>query len=63
MATKKPFFCDKSKLRKDITLIDGENIITSDIKIAETMNTFFSNAVQKLDIQGYRRGAVVKGVD
>ena len=53
LKTMRPFFCDKSELRKDITLIDGENIITSDIKIAETMNTFFSNAVQKLDIQGY----------
>ena len=52
--TMKPFFSDKSKLNRDITLIDGENIITSETEIAETMNTFFSNAVQKLDIQGYQ---------
>ena len=50
----KPFFSDKSKLNRDITLIDGENIITSETEIAETMNTFFSNAVQKLDNQGYQ---------
>ena len=49
----KPFFSEKSSSNRKITLIDGENIINNDTTIAETLNNFFSNAVEKLGIKGY----------
>ena len=52
--TMKPFFSEKCRSNKITTLIDGENIIINDTKIAETMNKCFSNAVEKLDIKGYQ---------
>ena len=36
-----------------ITLIDQDDIISDDAKIAEIMNNFFTNIVENLDIQGY----------
>ena len=41
----KPFFSDKSKSSKNITLIEGETIISNDVDVADTLNSFFSNAV------------------
>ena len=40
-------------MNKKITLIEGEQIISNDIEVAETMNNFFSNVVKSLDIQEY----------
>ena len=37
----------------NITLIEGENIISSDMKVAEIMNTFFATSATNLDISGY----------
>ena len=51
--TAKPFFSDKSKATKQITLIEGESIISKDDVIAKTFNDFFSNAVKVLGIKGY----------
>ena len=39
---------DKGNLRKEITLVDGEEIISSEM--ADTLNTFFENAVTSLSI-------------
>ena len=44
----RPFFKIKSKER--ITLIENENIISNDKKVAETFHKFFSNAVKILNI-------------
>ena len=44
-STVKPFFSDKSNTGKNISLIDGDNIISTEKQVAETMNIFFSNAV------------------
>ena len=51
--TTKPFFSDKHTISKTITLVEGENIISDDSEVAEIMNNFFSNGVDKLNIQGF----------
>ena len=58
--TVKPFFSDKSKLSKNIRLIEGETIISNDVDVAETLNCFFSNAVKNLNIKGFETGNVEK---
>ena len=50
----KPLFTDKQSIGRNITIIDGDEIISNDIEVAESMNTFFSNAVTKLGIKGYQ---------
>ena len=35
-------------------MIDNDNIISDDKKVAETFNDLFSNAVANLDIKGYK---------
>ena len=46
----KPFFSDKTPRNRNITLLEGEKIISSPVKCAEIMNNFFSDAVNELDI-------------
>ena len=48
--TMKPFFSNKGLNKRNITLIEENNIILNDAEIAETLNTFFDNTVRKLDI-------------
>ena len=48
----KPLFSDKTECISKISLVDGNEIISEDYKLAETFNTFFKEAVNKLDIQG-----------
>ena len=45
--TIKPCFSDKHFSKKKITLIENDTIITEDLRIAETMNTYFSICVNK----------------
>ena len=52
--TIKPLFSDKHNISRKITLIEDDEIISNDVKVAETMNDFFSNAVDKLNIKGYQ---------
>ena len=49
----KPLFSGKSKSKSKITLIKGEEIITDELKVAETLNNYFINAVQNLDIKKF----------
>lgn len=49
----KPLFSDKHIISKKITLIEGDNIISDDVRVAETFNTYFSSIVANLDIKGY----------
>ena len=51
--TVKPLFSDKQKTCRNITLIENDEVISNDIKVANIMNSFFSNAVNNLGIQGY----------
>ena len=47
----KPLFSEKLTVNENITLVDNNNIISSDIEIAEKLNTFFSNVVKELNIK------------
>ena len=51
--TMKPFFSEKDNISKKITLIEGDDIISNNHEVAEVMNNYFSNIVEKLDIKGY----------
>ena len=46
----KPFFSDKGMTKAKITLIDNNEIISDDKKVAESLNTFFESAVKNLQI-------------
>ena len=46
----KPYFSNKGLTSKQITLIEGDKIISDDQNVAETFNTFFENAVKSLGI-------------
>ena len=46
----KPFFSDKTIINSNIILLEGNEIISTTRECAEVMNTFFSDAVNKLDI-------------
>ena len=45
-----PFFSGKGNLRSQIKPIENDELIQNDDKVAETLNTFFKNAVSTLDI-------------
>ena len=48
--TVKPFLSDKTMVDDKITLVENDEIITDDLKIAETFNNFFSEIVPNLNI-------------
>ena len=48
--TVKPFLSDKTMVDDKITLLENDEIITDDLKIAETFNNFFSETVPNLNI-------------
>ena len=47
----KPLFSNKGNYGSKIKLVEKEEIIDDDIKIAEELNNFFKNAVASLNIQ------------
>ena len=51
--TVKPMFSDKHVSNNKITLLEGDEIISRDKEVAETFNSFFTNAVNNLNIEGY----------
>ena len=51
--TIKPLFSDKNNSTRNITLIENDIIISSDKSVAEIMNDFFSNVVEKMQIRGF----------
>ena len=61
--TMEPLFSDKHTNSRNITLIDGEKIISNDTEVAEIMNGFFSDAVSTLGIKGYQTGLSNVGAD
>ena len=46
----KPFFSDKGNFGDNIKLVDEEQVLQNDSKIAEQLNEFFKNAVSTLGI-------------
>ena len=61
--TMKPLFSDKHTNSRNITLIDGEKIISNDTEVAEIVNGFFYDTVSKLGIKGYQTGPSNVGPD
>ena len=60
----KPLFSDKSKSSENIILLEGEEIISENDKVAETLNDFFTNIVENLNIKGYQTTqSNVKNID
>ena len=47
----KPLFSEKKNTKENITLVENNNIISSEIEIAEKLNAFFSNIVKELNIK------------
>ena len=41
----KPIFTEKTECKPQITLLDGDVVISDDNELAETFNTFFKEAV------------------
>ena len=46
--TVKPLLSDKIKSNEKITTVGDDKIFTQEIKVAEELNSFFSNVVKKL---------------
>ena len=51
--TVKTLFSDKHFSKNKITLVEGDEIISTDTEVAETFKSFFSNVVKNLDIKGF----------
>ena len=47
-----PFFSNKGISKTEITLIEGEKIISNDLEVANTLNSFFEHAVTLRDSPG-----------
>ena len=48
--TMKPFFSDKGGIRDKIVLVENDELISGDIEVAETFNTYFSKSNEALGI-------------
>ena len=48
----KDFLSDKVVSKEQILLVENDKIISEDNKIAESLNSFFSNIVKNLKIPG-----------
>ena len=54
-STMKPFFSDKGAgTKSNISLVEGNDILTDDKDVANTLNSFFGDAVKSLWIFPYR---------
>ena len=49
----KPFLSDKGKCSSKISLVEKDEIISSDTDVANSFSNFFDNAVKSLKINGY----------
>ena len=49
----KPFLSDKCALSSRISLVSGDEIISDDIEIAESINNYYKNAASKLGLKEY----------
>ena len=52
--TVNPLFSDRQTQDRKIVLVEGENIISEDKAVADTMDTFFAHAVEELNIIRYQ---------
>ena len=51
--TVKPFLSEKLKSREKITLVEKEELVSSEYDVAQRFNQFFSNIVKNIDIAKY----------
>ena len=56
----KPLFSGKSNLKSGITLIEEDNVVTDEQKVAELLNDYFIDAVQNLEIDTFYRKEIVE---
>ena len=49
----KPLFSGKSKSKTNITIIENKKVITEKEEVAEILNNYFIEAVQKLKIEKF----------
>ena len=49
----KPLFSDKHYVENKITLLEGDEIISEDVEVAEKFNEYFSNVVKNLNVEGF----------
>ena len=54
--TVKPFLSEKLKSREKITLVEKEELVSSESHVAQRFNQFLSNIVKNLDIPKYMVG-------
>ena len=45
-----PFFSEKVTMKQKITIVEGDEIISEDMEVAKTLNSFFEKAVTSLEI-------------
>ena len=50
----KPLFTEKNIFHNNTPLVENEGIISRDPQVAGILNTYFSNIVKDLDIEGYK---------
>ena len=54
----KPLFSGKSKLKTNITLAENGQMVTEKREVAETLNNYFIEAVQNLEIENFNSEGV-----
>ena len=57
--TVKPLFSDKRFSNNKITLVNDDEIISTDNEVAKTLNSFFTNALSYLNIKGSKLSIVL----
>ena len=45
----KPLFSEKHNISRNITLVEGDRVVSKDSEVADIMNNFFSSVVQNLE--------------
>ena len=55
----KPFLSSKTTDHSKITFIENDKVINDDIKVAETLNSFFTEAFLHLKIPIYKTSSIV----
>ena len=61
--TVKPFPSSKTTNHSKITLVENGKVINDDKKVAETLNSFFTEAVLKRKILKYKTSSIVMDED
>ena len=55
----KPFLSSKTTNHSQVTLVEYDKVINDDTKVAETLNSFFTEAALNLKILEYETSSIV----